>query len=160
MKKMSGYIILLFIDVYHKWTSYDIWFLKCNVQQTEVFLSLKKKKKEKEPEDIITLYMCTKNFDQMMYGSWDMVRDRCNCFSFWAIFCPFTPLLLPPTPSPPPTPAATYQPKKSKFLKNEKTAWRYHYFTYVYQKLWSDNEWFLRYGARQTDGWMDAKSDI
>ena len=29
----------------------------------------------------------------MMYNSWDMVRDRCNCyFSFWAIFCPFTPL--------------------------------------------------------------------
>ena len=29
----------------------------------------------------------------MLYCSWDMVRDRCNCyFSFWAIFCPFTPL--------------------------------------------------------------------
>ena len=42
---------------------------------------------------IIILHMCTKNYDQMMYGSWDMVRDRCNCyFSFWAIFCPFTPL--------------------------------------------------------------------
>ena len=28
-----------------------------------------------------------------MYGSWDMVRDRCNCyFSFWAFFCPFTSL--------------------------------------------------------------------
>ena len=34
-----------------------------------------------------------KNYDQMMYSSWDMVHDRCNCyFSFWAIFCPFTPL--------------------------------------------------------------------
>ena len=37
--------------------------------------------------------MCIKNYDQMMYSSWDMVHDRCNCyFSFWAIFCPFTPL--------------------------------------------------------------------
>ena len=28
-----------------------------------------------------------------MYGSWDMVRDRCNCyFSFWTVFCPFTTL--------------------------------------------------------------------
>ena len=28
-----------------------------------------------------------------MYGSWDMVCDRCNChFSFCATFCPFTPL--------------------------------------------------------------------
>ena len=28
-----------------------------------------------------------------IYYSWDMACDRCNCyFSFWAIFCPFTPL--------------------------------------------------------------------
>ena len=27
------------------------------------------------------------------------------------------------------------QPKPSKFLKNEKTSWRYHHFTHVYQKL-------------------------
>ena len=45
------------------------------------------------PRDIIILHTCTKNYDQMMYGSWDMVRDRCNSyFSFWAIFCPFIPL--------------------------------------------------------------------
>ena len=50
-------------------------------------------KMKKKPGDIIILHNCTKNYDQMMYGSWDMVRDRCNCyFSFWAIFCPFTPL--------------------------------------------------------------------
>ena len=28
----------------------------------------------------------------MLHCSWDMVRDECNYFSFWAIFCPFTPL--------------------------------------------------------------------
>ena len=40
--------------------------------------------------DIIILHMCTTNYDQMMYGSWDMVCDRCNCyFSFGAIFCSF-----------------------------------------------------------------------
>ena len=50
-------------------------------------------KMKKIPGDIIILHMCTPYYDQMMYGSWDMVRDRCNCyFSFWAIFCPFTPL--------------------------------------------------------------------
>ena len=49
-------------------------------------------KMKKTPGDIIILHMCTKNYDQMMYASWDMVRDRCNYFSFWAIFCPFTPL--------------------------------------------------------------------
>ena len=37
--------------------------------------------------------MCAINYDQMMYDSWDMVHDRCNCyFSFWAIVCPFTQL--------------------------------------------------------------------
>ena len=28
-------------------------------------------------------------------ASWDMEFDRHNVFSFWAIFCPFTPLLTP-----------------------------------------------------------------
>ena len=49
-------------------------------------------KMKKTTGDIIILHMCTKNYDQMMYGSWDMVCDRCNCyFSFWAIFLPFYP---------------------------------------------------------------------
>ena len=27
----------------------------------------------------------------MLHCSWDMMRDRCNCyFTFWAVFCPFT----------------------------------------------------------------------
>ena len=32
-------------------------------------------KKKKMPGDIITFHMCTKNYDQMMYSSWDMVRN-------------------------------------------------------------------------------------
>ena len=36
------------------------------------------------------LYMCTKNYDQIMYSSWDMVCDGCNYFSSLAIFCSFT----------------------------------------------------------------------
>ena len=29
--------------------------------------------------------------DHMLYCSWDMMRNRCNCyFSLWAIFCHFT----------------------------------------------------------------------
>ena len=35
----------------------------------------KKKKKKKKPEDIIILHLCTKNYDHMMYGSWDMVQN-------------------------------------------------------------------------------------
>ena len=52
-----------------------------------------KKKKKKKPGDIIILHMCTKTHDHMLYYSWDMVRDRCNCcFSFWAFDFPFTPV--------------------------------------------------------------------
>ena len=30
---------------------------------------------KKKPGDIIILHMCTKNYDEMKYDSWDMVRD-------------------------------------------------------------------------------------
>ena len=59
-----------------------------------------------------------------------MVHDGFNCyFSFWAIFCPFTPLTA----------------LKMKISKNGKIG---------YQKLLLHDAWFLRYiyGARQTDG--------
>ena len=42
-------------------------------------------------------------------------------------------------------------PKNQNLKKWRKKAWRCHYFTYVYQKLWSGDVRFLRYGAWQTD---------
>ena len=61
---------------------------------------------KKKPRDVIILHECTKNYNHMLYCSWDMARDGCNCcFSFWAIFCPFTHLTA----------------QKSKFQKMEKT---------------------------------------
>ena len=51
-------------------------------------------------------------------------------------------------------------PKNQNFVKMEKNAWRYRNCTLVYQKLWSNEVLFLRYGAWQTDGWMDGKSDL
>ena len=52
------------------------------------------KKIKKTPGDIIILHNCTKKHDHMLYCSKDMTCDRYNCyFTFWAIFCPFTPLL-------------------------------------------------------------------
>ena len=52
-----------------------------------------------------------------------MTHDGCNCyFSFWAIFYP----------SPPPNNPDKENIKKKK--KNEKSAWRYHHFTQMYQK--------------------------
>ena len=49
------------------------------------------RKWRKHPRDIIILHKCTKTHNHMLYCSWDLVHDGCNCyFSFWTIFCPFT----------------------------------------------------------------------
>ena len=37
------------------------------------------KMKKKTPGDIIILHKCTKNHDYMLYCSWYVVHDRCNC---------------------------------------------------------------------------------
>ena len=79
--------------------------MECNGQNflsfSTVFYSftpLKKLKpfekfKKKTLGDIIIFHKSTKNHDHMLYCSWDMVRNGCKCyFSFWAIFCIFTPL--------------------------------------------------------------------
>ena len=48
-------------------------------------------KNEIKAGDIIILHTCTKTHVHMLYCSWDMACDGCNCyFSLWAIFCPFT----------------------------------------------------------------------
>ena len=79
------------------------------------------KEMKKMPGDIIILHRCTINDNHKMYGSWDMKRDRQNFLSFWAIFCPFTPL-------------TTW---KIKILKKRKNNCRYHHFTQMHQKSWS-----------------------
>ena len=47
-------------------------------------------KMKKSPEDIIILHKCTINDNHMMDGSWNMMCNKQNFLSFWAIFCPFT----------------------------------------------------------------------
>ena len=92
------------------------------------------------PGDVSILHKCTKNHDHMLYCSWNMVRDRCNCyFSFWTSFYPF--ILL------------TSQ--KIKFFKKwKKKAWRYHLL-----HMCTKNYDQMMYGSwdmvcnRQTDGW-------
>ena len=72
-----------------------------------------------------------------------MTCDVCNLyFLFWTIFCPFTP---------------PNNPKSQNYKKNEESPWRYHHFADVYQKLWSHNALFLKYGARQIDRQMDKQ---
>ena len=114
IKKMPGYIILLYIHVYHKQRSYAICFLKYKARQTEFFVicdyilpfdpldNPENKNFEKlkpTPGDSINLHICTKKDNHMMYGSFDMEHYRQNFLSFWTIFCHFKP----------------YGPTKSKF---------------------------------------------
>ena len=80
-------------------------------------------KMKKIDEDII-LHMFTKNHNHMRYGSWDLKWDRFFC-SFGSFFA-----LLTPSPS---------QPRKPKFLKNEKSICRRHHFRLMQQKTrWYD----------------------
>ena len=120
-------------------------FTPLTAQKNQNFEKMKKKKKP--PGEIIILHKCTKNYDQMIYSSWDMVCDGCNYFSLWAIFYSFIPLTV----------------QKIKIKKKMKKMpgdiiilhWRYHHHstsTYVYQKLWSDDVRFLKHGARPIDG--------
>ena len=104
MKKMVGDIILLYIHVYHKWRSYDIWFLKYKVRQTEIFNILGQflpfqpldnpenqnfRKLKKNPGDIIILHKCTRNHDHMLYCSLGMTHNGFNCFFILGYFLPF-----------------------------------------------------------------------
>ena len=41
--------------------------------------------------DIIILHMCAKNYNYMMYGSWDMECDRQNFFVIIDRFLPLDP---------------------------------------------------------------------
>ena len=94
--------------MHHKWRSYDVWLLRHKAWQTEFFVILghflpfnlpnnlknqnfEKMKKEKMLKDIIILHLHTTNDDHMMYGSWDMERNRKSFLSFWTIFCPLPP---------------------------------------------------------------------
>ena len=152
-KKKPGDIIILYwlycsrdmtcdgCNCYFHFGLYFSLLLPPNSPKNQNFIKMKK-----NPGDIIILHQCPKNHDHMLYCSWEMEHDKCNCyFSFWPILCPFN------------------NPKNQNFKKQEINSWRYHYFTQVYQKLWLDDVQFLRYVAwqtdRQTDGRMDGRTD-
>ena len=62
-------------------------FYSPNSPKTEKF------KKWKKYQEISSFSTSVPKIMIMLYCSWGMARDRCNCcFSSWANFCPFTPL--------------------------------------------------------------------
>ena len=70
-------------------------------------------------------------FSLMMYGSWNMKRDRHIFLSFCTIFFSFVPI-------------AT---QNIKILKKWRKSWRCHHFSQVDQKSWSYAILFLKYGV-------------
>ena len=70
---------------------FSFWAAFCFYPSNSPKISKKMKKQKKMTGDIIILHKCTKTHNHMLYCSWDLVHDGCNCyFSFWTIFCPFT----------------------------------------------------------------------
>ena len=147
-----------YLLVYQKSWWYDLQFLRYRVWQTEIgnyrsfspllptpfpppcFLKtwkIKILKKWKKLLEISSFYIYVPKI-----GSVLEIRSETETFlSFWAIFLAFYPLTA----------------QKSKFLKNEKATWRHHHFAHVYQKLWSHDVRFLRYGARRMDRRTDGR---
>ena len=89
-----------------------------NNQENQKF---EKKRKKKPPKDIIISQMSTINQNHMMHDSWDMGHNRQHFFSFWTIFCTFTP------------PPSLNNLRNQNFEWKKKNLLRYH-FTKEYHK--------------------------
>ena len=87
--------------MYHKWHTYDEWFLRSWAQQTFghfgpffylftpiITQKIKILKTWKNHLEIWSFYTCPINDNHMMYGSWDMKCDRQIFLSFWMGFDP------------------------------------------------------------------------
>ena len=155
LKKWKKHLEILSFYTGVTWQSYDVWFLRYHMQQTEFFVILDHflpfyplnnpknpnfEKMNKTPGDIIILHICTRNDNHIIYGSWDVERDGHD-------FCHFGPFfaLLPPN-----NPKNQNSKKMKKHLEilSFYTSIIYdNHFTHVYHKWQSYDLWFLRYGA-------------
>ena len=136
---------------YQKWQSYDVWFLRYGLKETDFFVILgqclllytlsfsspnnqENKKQSYGYYPFILLYVCTINEDYLMHGSWDIRHNRLEIFGR---FLPFYPL--PPD-----------HPGSENIEKIKKKTWTYYHFTHMYQKWRSYYVWVLIYGVLQT----------
>ena len=71
---------------------FSCWAISCPFTSLTAQKMKMSKKMKKTAGNVIILCKCTNTHDHRLYSSWDMACDGCNCSSFWAIFCPFTPL--------------------------------------------------------------------
>ena len=141
-----------FTPLYQNSWSYDLQFLRYRMWQTEImgyfspFYQTKNKKNQnfekmkKIAGDIIILHRYTKNHNHMLYGSWDIEWDA----EFFVILDHFFIFYHPP----PPNNLENQNVEKMKKASGD---------IIIYQKLWSGDIQFLRYGAQQMDGWIDGR---
>ena len=131
MKKMPGDIILLYIHLYHNWRSYDIWFLKYKVRQTEIFVILGHFLPF-QPLDNLENQNFNIEKNTWRYYHFTHLHHKWQSYDVWFLrygvqqtefffildcFLPFYPLWT----------------QKIKILKKWKNTWRYYHFTNVYK---------------------------
>ena len=84
---------------YHKWKSYDVWFLRYGAQQTQFFLILDHFLFFYTPSPLTTqrikILKKWKKKNTWRYHHFTQVHHKWQSYDFWstwAIFCPFSPL--------------------------------------------------------------------
>ena len=144
-----------FTRVYHKWKSNDVWLLRYEMWQNFLLFwatfcpftplttqKIKILRKWKKQLEILSFYTHVSKIMITCYTIpeiWHMTD-----IIYISYFGPFSAILPPKSP------------KKQNFKKwKKKNTWRYYHFTNVYQKLWSHDVRFLRYGV----GWMNGPTD-
>ena len=135
--------------MYHNRRSYNVWFLKYKVRQTEISVILGHFLCFQLPDNPESQNFKTEK-NTWRYYHFKYLHHKWQSYDVWfseiwsateIIFCHsgLFVALLPP-----------YGPRKSKFWGNEKNIWRYYHFANVYYKWESYNVWFLRHGMQQT----------
>ena len=101
-------------------------------------------KKLKKQLEILSFYTCVPHMKIMLYLVLEIWRAMDIIFYN---FCPS------------PAPSSSNNPKNQNWKKWKKHL-RYHLFTHAYQKLWSHDEWFRRYGDQLTERQRNKQTDI
>ena len=111
LKKKNSWIYHHFTQMYHKWHSYDAWFLRYETWQTEFFVIL---------GHFLSFYHTNntkiQNLKKMKKSTWKYhILHKCtkNLFFLFQAVC-YT-FITPPPPLPPPSPSHHLKPKKSQF---------------------------------------------
>ena len=143
-EKMKNFTGKTFTHVYQKitimYSSWDTEWDRQNFLSFWVILcpfnKILKNEKWKKCLEILSFYkyMCTKNEDHMIYGSWSLRHNR-QIFVILGHSLPFQPP----------------DNLENQNFKIDKNTWRYYNFTHLQHKWQSYDVCFLRYWVRQTD---------